>query len=313
MRYSELNASVQNLLSQAPERPSPQLMSGLIHAGLTEDHFYNAADRLGLQSPVIADTLTELEILLPYMYQVSDTIARRYADATRIIFADTGADLLYDYHKTRHPNMATTLLPASAAFLGSAALRRSDIAIDFLDSYGIFQHHVDDPERRLVFIDARPDALPTGGISRIIEQAYDVPYDAEQMDVSLVCPAVTSDRIQPLIEIPGQTAAQVAERLPRVQKALGEWYAADEQLAVSSTHPIQTSLYLMPRYHGGYYGLRELGGVSTPQAYTGEHVIDVDYGGIRPNNVLVTPVNPLAAAVVQYRAVHAALRHAENS
>lgn len=289
--------AAESLFGDTSIRPSPLTVASLIERGLTEDTIVGAAQSRGMSAPQMNIPLHDLEVSLPYLQLVSDTLADEYPDAVAL-FAGRDAEVLHDDYAIAHPDRAGHLLPASSDLWGSEGMEKLDLAARFLGQYGLTGEAVLGKQAKYVLVDSGFKGTIGIRLSNKVAELYGQSLlESGALAVRLV--AAEEGAIgKTIIELP----ADVQENLIRYQRMFsgGDYYAWER----GNTQGLAIGMQLMPRYHGAYGKLKLVGdrvvAVPVPQLSTDD--LDVFIGWV--NDSLVSPV---AAAIVQYRVVKAAM------
>ncbi len=289
-------------------------MAGLIERGLTEDIIVQAAETRGMQLPNMELTLAELDLSLPYFPAIAEQLATQYGDRVKI-FADRDADQLYDYFVIRYPNpdQESYLMPGSMDLWNSDGMQQADLVVDFLGQNGLGRNQVEDINRSYLLVDTGVKGSTTRRLSDKISLAYPkvMPMHVSgQIETKLLCAEKSR------IESGGVTDFGIDTgntRWPKYDRKFGAGHPYPSDVH-SSTYGMMYGMQLAPKYRGAHTGLVRLddGRVVTLPDPTDIPSDDVD--GIQ-SSVNDSVVNPLAAAIVQYRVVQAALlaREAANT
>lgn len=296
------------LLCELPARPTPQVMGDLVLRGMTDANILDAGIDVGYPHPHMPKTLRELEVILPYLGKLSDTLHQKRKPG---IFALLGRDLgpLFDIHALWHPEDNPRYLPASVHLVH--AMYDSPLAGPFLSQYGMTKDYMDRPDSRITLADTGYE----GSLKRLLAQALAKAHSMEQHD------AEAKIDLQ-LIATAKQSAGSVIMNLAEAGLDSTKLERADRQLKKGIVNPIshdETSLSMvltienLPQYYGCYTVLQEVGGriLAVPDK-NATVVEDIDR---LTDDSLDTPsvVNPVAAAIVQRRVVKWALENGPDN
>lgn len=272
-------------------RPDPRAMAALIQAGLTEETIWHAARARGHKEPVMDLTDHDLPIALPYYQLSSDTLAAEHSPAIPKVFAARDADVLFDDFVITHPDHPSALLPASQTLWESAGMQDAELAKRFLEKHRLGLAGG-------VIVDSGRLGSVGTWLDGLLCRLHDLPDGASLLSTGALAmrlvdahPHSTGKKI---IEIPG-TVEELGLQKPL---AIEPWIKGQ---------PAAFSLFIftqnLPRYHGHYKYLEIMGDdiVALPEPVRERRYVD-GYDGINGSIV-----NPLAAALVQFRVVQAAL------
>ena len=295
-----------DIIRDAPRRPVAEHVAQLIRRGLTDDDILAAGKELGYEPPIMDQTLAELDVALPYIAQVSDVVADRYAGYQRL-HAARDQELQQDYHAIAHPESPARLLPASMPFVRNLHLSHRDGARDFLDSYGMSAAWAASPEDAIVVVDTGFMGNVAKRLKEAIQSLYGLAVAPDKVVAALVCSLSTE--VEQLIDVPG-TVADMLARLPRMQTLYSPY---SNSRYAPSTHPLATSLQNMPRFHGPYIGLEYNPTSQTYAPLMRDAPLTTNVDNMNGHDTTdgwanLTIVNPVAAAVVQARTVRYALQ-----
>jgi hypothetical protein len=300
------------LAASAIRRPEPTDMARLILAGLTEGVIKETWLSSGHNLPVMDLTLTELDTVLPHVERCNDRLAETYL-AGRVFFAARDADVLYDDFIIAHPDKLGTRLPASMPLWRTLEDLPPQDVRHFLGAYGLTKSLVTDRDNRIAIADS--GFFGRAGIEahKAVRRAYAKRllfadrFHFAKVDVLLVS-ADKGAWGRQILEIEEPPSP---DELPKTVAWLGGESEHDSLMQnATATYPVACSLQLMPKYHGAYTQVVTRG--RTIQALPADEPVvdDVDSPGIKDEdwvNVNTSLVNPLAAAIVQYRTVRNAL------
>lgn len=297
-------------------RPEPEAVANLIRDGLTEADIYAAGEQKGYEAPIIAKTLADLDACLPYFQRVNDTLAATNSGATRF-FAGRDAELLYDDYVITHPGEDAHLLPASTRLWnGGMSGFNGKFAEPFLGQYRLTREALLTGQNRYELVDSGRK----GSVGILMDEVIMENYGPDarlmpsgRLDIKLVC-ALDKEHGGH-----GEQIMDLAEdEVPQLQRSAAVLANPENRVGLhGNTYELLVALQTMPRYHGEYAGL-----ISPHDAqYVGLIGPNDDRIVVRPVDAGITQdvdgayeddgnasvVNPLAAAIVQFRVVRAAL------
>ncbi|HUC89904.1 MAG TPA: hypothetical protein VMR45_03815 [Patescibacteria group bacterium] len=297
----------------ANTRPAPQKLAELIKQGLTEEMLIDAARASGQNVPCMDLTLIDLETVIPYLELMTDELAKRPGNVRRV-FASRGADLLHDYFAIRHPDKSAVLMPASSQlWLRSDAMRDPELAGNFLGAYGFDEASVNDPSIEYEMEDEGFNGTIAKYVDEQLKALYGVSLiDSGRLTTKLI--STVSDHRQEASQIMDIDDSEIGPT-PKIES----WMDGDLKFfplrGFNSTYRIAVALNLMPRHHDEYTSLARLddGRVVATAAQLDSRDLahyqqTVDSNRTRFPDHNGSVVNPVAAAIVQYRVVRAALR-----
>lgn len=277
-------------------RPAAEHIRDLVIAGVTEEDIVTAGSQGGLSPDGIAAARTEIHTLLPYIHQLSDAI---YAAPGKgqALFAGRDAEVLYDDYRIVYDE--GTLIPASKNLWRCRAMDTHGSR--FLGAFGLTATAVHEPEHRFTLIDTGFRGSVASDIDYWLEKYHGRSVLKEQrLAVRLVCAADAEALGPSLIQYGFDQIPRTNAELPNTLDRLGvsEFDLLLEHGRQLPEGIIATALQLLPRYHAAHAALVEL--EDKVVAVPGRSDF-YQYG----KNASV--VDPLAAAVVQYHTVVAAL------
>lgn len=282
-------------------RPEPGAVAGLIREGLTEADIYAAAAEKGYEVPAMTRTLADLDACLPYFQRVNDILATTTSPDTTLLFASRDADVLYDDFAICYPGTDSRLLPASMGIWhGMSSLSMSgEYAKPFLAQYGLTKEAIAG-EHKFDLIDSGLNGTIGQLLDETVEYNYGVSLRAYgRLSVKLVC-ARESGIGEQIMDL----AENEVPHLQRFGPVLA--YLANRIGLHGNTYELVVALQTMPRYHGAYIDLKDLGNGRIVASSRKEDITQ-DVDGACTDDGNVSLVNPVGAAIVQFRVVQAAL------
>jgi hypothetical protein len=304
---SPLFEQSRSILSHSQDRPTPQYMAQLITCGLTEQVLSDTWDSLGNPQPVMAESLADLDGLLPYIHIASDTLGNS-GDNEALLFAARDAESLYDDYAITHGerNERDTLLPASTAIWRSRVWSDPELSRAFLRAYGVDEEFITDPNARVTIVDSGFEGSLLMYLDEVVSEAYDIRlHEAGRLAIKLAC--ATPIRRYRIGQIVGTGALEhPTQNLPKTSRFMGR----SDEPNLGPTYPYAIALQLLPHYHGHYVGIayKEGKAVGIIEPVTAD--INVDVPKSDSGSLNTSFVNPLAAAIVQHRVVSAAMNRA---
>ncbi|HEV7454578.1 MAG TPA: hypothetical protein VGO07_04945 [Candidatus Saccharimonadales bacterium] len=306
-------AAAETIFADTNARPLSEDMARFIKDGLAETDIIELGEAAGYDRPVMNLTSQDLETCLPFIARASDTIASSHDADTTAVFAARDGELLYDDYAIAYPDKQSVLLPASMDLLGSEVLTSKaeadqDMARRFFSEYGLDTAWAHDDANKLLVVDTGYSGRVQSYVTYALETIYGVNLTQPEIRSSGVLLSSVS-KILPEIMPLGEDPAAVSARLPKLLQILGQYYPARED-TFPDTWRLATALQIMPRFHGHFNRLVENpdGRVvalpdSEPVAKNVDRIIPDRF-----QSVNTSPVNPVAATVVQFRVVRQALR-----
>lgn len=303
----QIYAEIDTIFSDPTNRPKPETMRSLILSGASEEDFMLAWKTRGHEIPNMDLTFEDLASALPYIGQISDRLASTHCSGERMLFAGRDADSLYDYFTIANSDIEADLLPASGTLWHSSGMQNNGLARRFLSSHLLDEQSVIAPSIRYRLIDTGFQGNILTQVVKGLKSTYGKRrVSPDKFSIELVC--ANDDAIgAQILEIPG-SADELQAVFPKVTACLGPAISRFFGRNSSSTVPLAVSLQLMPRYHGPYQNISETGNQVTavPKASEYSDNVDTPY---HANSADSTIINPLAAALVQYRVVSYAMAH----
>lgn len=281
-------------------RPDPMDVVGLIGAGLTEKTIVESALDYGLTAPKMGLTLDELDTTLPHFQYLSDILSTTYPDDT-LLFAGRDAEVLHDDYAIAHSTSVSYLMPASTDLWISKGMRDKNLATDFLGQYGITRDSVRNPQSRLIVVDSGFHGTIGLSLDERIRRLYGLSLRKHgALAIRLVC-AANDAAGQQICDFPGGKQAIRSVKYDNVARRRAKF----PRWSSGNTHGLATAMQLMPRYHGTYEDIvrREHRVIALPSA---DEMNRLNVDSIYPS-ANDSVVNPVAAAITQYRVVQAAL------
>lgn len=296
-----LDRTGETLFGSPWPRPEPDAVARLIQEGLTEPDIIAAAAEKGYEVPVMDRTLADLDTCLPYFQRANDILAATTPPGTTLLFASRDADVLYDDFAIRYPKAVSHLLPASTGIwhgMNGAGLY-SELAKPFLAQYGLTEEAIAGQDK-FELIDSGLNGTIGDLLDGTITDNYGVHLRMHgRLSVKLIC-ARESGIGEQVMDL----AENEVPRLQRFAPLLAD--PAHRQGLHGNTYELLLALQAMPRNHGAYYHLRDLGNGRIIAPPLDEGIVqDIDAACENDGNVSL--VNPLGAAIVQFRVVQAAL------
>lgn len=290
------------LFQNTESRPTPGVMASLICRGLTEDIIVASAASQAFHRPTMDLQLQDLEASLPAFQHISDVLAADYPDDV-LLFAGRDAEVLYDDYSLTHPDTVSHLLPASSDLWRSPAMGKRNLGARFLGQFGLTESSVAAKENRYVLVDSGFQGTIGIQLNHKIKLFYQHSLLASG---SLLIRLVAANRNSRGQEILGTPSGYGDIELARYNALYrGEtnrhpgWIQGD-------TYPLAVGMQVMPRYHGPYYSLDEYNDSVIALAAYEQPLKNVDDVGWMNSSM----VNPVAAAIIQYRVVKAAMQRA---
>jgi hypothetical protein len=282
-------------------RPESWAVAGLIREGLTEADIYAAGARHGYEPPIFPRTLADLDTCLPYFQRSNDIVAATTPPDTTLIDASRDADVLHDDFVICHPDIDCHLLPASTNIWDSLSGSQAHLAVPFMAQYGITKERIAGQHKYVI-----RDSGFKGSVGVLLDEVIEERLGGKlimptgQLTVRLVCArdGWFGEQIMDLAE----------EEIPKLQRSADVLANPENRKGLhGNTYELAVALQTLPRYHGRYIGLRKLddGQIIAETLQTDEIVHDIDAAAEEGGNASL--VNPLGAAIVQYRVVQAAL------
>ncbi|HEX3568763.1 MAG TPA: hypothetical protein VHT70_03765 [Candidatus Saccharimonadales bacterium] len=314
------HSEVAGLFADPTHRPQPEQIADLIQNGLTEEDLIVAGEVHGYNVPKMSQTLAELDAVIPYIQEVVEDVTEQSSNG-RLIFAARDAELLYDFCKIAIPDADAHLLPASSHLWDQASMwrdatpERRETARQFLGRYGLNEATIKDPDRTITLVDTGFYGSVGENLSYAVLHTYDVDLSrGHHLVTKLVC-ADPEGLGEQITMLPDTEKALDAASLPRTTAWMGD---ASFPLLYQDRLPnfrLAVILQTMPQYHESFTGIAMREGIAEavtrlPQTQPCD---DIDtppsaYG----SHINPSIVHPLAAAVVQYRVVSAALEARDN-
>lgn len=306
--HSALFEQSQSLLMSNAVRPEPQYIGHLIMAGLTEDILHDAWSSLGNPEPVMDLSLRDLDTLLPYIHKANDHIATVVRPQDVLLSAARDGEAFYDDYQITHDADPTSmhLIPASSGLWNSGSMDNKDLSRKFFTRYGLSQEPVLDPDVNIYLLDS--------GFFGTVGRKFDVDLQYVYGVTSLLesgrlilkfASAKPNGRGTTILEV--DPVPDPPSTLPKASQFVDQ----NEYYRYGPSYMLGVALQLMPRYHGHFVGIEANG--DHVVATTEEAMIDTDVDSPKKNTLLpanTSYVNPLAAAVTQYRIVRSALNRA---
>lgn len=297
-----LQAEAAKTLFGNPEvRPEPASVAALIGNGLTEAVIFAAAKAKGLAIPKMATPLEDLATSLPYYQQISDALAAAHpSDA--LLFAGRDAEVLYDDFCIAHPDKSGQLLPASSNLWWSRGIENRALATRFLGQYGLTGTALAKKENRYVLVDSGF----RGSIGSYVDEQVAMLHGVSILSSGRLLIRLVSARPKPdglgeqILDLPGEERLE----LHRYNQVHGQ--GSDyPSWASGNTYGLAVTMQLMPRYHGAYEDLKLQDDkvIAVPSTRDSTWP-DLDQ---RAGWINESVVNRVAAAVIQYRIVRAAM------
>lgn len=300
---SAIDQAATELFGDTRFRPSPHTMAALIQGGLTESGIVAAGRLQGFQRPLMDLTLADFEASLPHFQQMNDILADKHPENT-ILFAGRDAEVLYDDFAIAHPGTRSHLLPASSDLWDfGSGMDEHGLAVPFLSQYGITKLAAVGRKEKFVLVDSGFYGTIGRNLDRSVTRHYGVSLrQTGALAIQLVC-ANTDGIGTQIMDLPGgQFKVRIAKHdYVRSGKPEPDW-------AEGNTYPLAVGMQLMPRYYGPYSALYRQSDrvVALPLGFQGMVRSDVDHAG----SVNSSNVNPVGAAITQFRTVSAALARA---
>lgn len=294
-------------------RPTAQTMASLIEQGLTEDDILAVGNLKGYKTPIMHETLQDLDVALPYIHQLSDRIADDHSDST-LWFAARDFEAVADDFLIRYPRIDAHLLPASQKLFEHDTMYDTNLATRFLGRFGLTAARVSDPRKKFAVFDSGFRGSIGQTLDSKIDSLYGVSLDAAgRLANKLVSVNTKYSLGEQIMSFPGGASNFSEERLPRASRCARSMRAED----FSDTQVLAAFLQTLPRFHNHFEQLAEINDsvVALPQVleyeegYVIDNIVDdnVDRLGDGDYGPNASIINPLAAAVVMYRIVKSAL------
>lgn len=281
-------------------RPSPLTMASLIEQGLTEATIVAAARKKGMSRPLMSVPLHDLEVTLPYLQQVSDTLADQHPDDT-MLFAGRDAEVLFDDYSITHPDKVSYLLPASTDLWSSTGMDDRGLATQFLGQHGLTKQAIVGKDTRYTLVDSGFMGSIGKKLDETVKKLYDLSMlQNDTLSVRLVSATDTALGTR-IIDLPENTKLKIIRYGQIFDKPPCPFWD------LSNTHSLAVSMQLMPRYHGSYSDLRRVGDKVIALSWAYDNVTPDNLDKIDWLWVNSSIVNPVAAAITQYKVVRAAM------
>lgn len=221
------------------------------------------------------------------------------------IFADRDADQLYDDFAITHPDQESYLMPGSMPLWNSPGMKNKNLVTAFLAQYGLTREAVENPERQYLLVDTGFKGSTTDRLDGKIGLAYNIPTPLKwtgRLHTKLLCAEEARFKTGAVTDFGFDTHNN---RWPKHDQAHGEGAPYPDDLH-GNTYGLVYGMQLMPRYRARHVDLVQLEDgrlltVPDPEELPSDNVDGVQH------SVSDSVVNPLAAAIVQYRVVRAAL------
>lgn len=276
------------------ERPNPVDVGRFIVSGGTEEDLIDAGLYLGFDNPSMPETAADVEKLQPFFQRVNDAIADQDNDS-HVLFAGRDTEVLFDDFAIRYPEIRARLLPASKSLWSSPTMTDTNLSENFLLSYGIDAGMLESGAKYVLI-----DSGFAGSIGWLFGEAvkqstgYDV-LESGQLVTKLCC-TLKGSLGTPITRFNKGEVPEIS-RFTYVEEG--------STIATPDTFTIAVGMQLMPRFFGAYTRLAERDGrvIAVPQAEV--IVQDIDR---KNQDINESIVNPLAAAILQYRTVATALK-----
>lgn len=293
-------------------RPTAQTVASLIEQGLTEDDILAAGHLKGYKTPIMDETLRDLDVALPYIQQISDRIAQDHGDDI-LWLAARDFEAVADDLMIRYPHLEAYLVPASQDLLSHETMFDKNLAARFLGHFGLTAANAVDPRKKFAVFDSGFQGTIGQRLDHRAELLHGVSLnDAGRLTNKLVSVNTKYSAGEQIMDFPGGADNFSEELLPRANRFAGTMHTED----FSDTHMLAVFLQTLPRFHDAYGKLIEFNGsiVALPRVCKNEagmvyELIDnnIDRPIWGEYNANASIVNPLAAAVVMYRVVKSAL------
>lgn len=298
---------IETIFNDPIRRPEPETIQSLILAGATEEDFISVWQSQGHEVPKMELTFADLQGALPYVGALTERLAASHNKGERMLFAGRDADLLYDYFTISNPEISTDLLPASGTLWYSSGMQNNALARRFLSNHQLDERSVRDPDSRYKIVDTGFEGTIMNQVIKGLKQTYGKrTINPDKFSIEMVC---ANDRAigTQIMQFPG-AADEIQAKFPKVTACLGPAISRFFGRNTSSTIPLAVSLQLMPRYHGPYENIEEIGDqvVAIPKIKAYSENVDTPLHVTAADSTII---NPLAAALVQYRVVNYAMRN----
>ncbi|HSX08359.1 MAG TPA: hypothetical protein VLG11_05690 [Candidatus Saccharimonadales bacterium] len=288
------------LFARPFERPETTQMLGVIAAGYTEADIIEAGRVFGHSADGVDEALGDLPAVLPHIHQLSDALSTQNPDNVHLIAARDG-ELLYDDFSVTHPDVKSHLMPASIDLLLSDDMT-GELGRRFLARFDLDATTIKKTDRHFTIVDTGFSGTVFVHLADIIEVLYRTSLRRSgRLDIKLVCADIHTANGPQIIDYATEEVPRDAVLLPHTAARLGGSFAHEKHSRRNSpTMLLATALQLMPRYHEAFDGLVEDGGKVMAHA-----------ADSAPTEFMLcnaSNVNPIAAAIAQYRVIQSALR-----
>lgn len=287
------------LFARPFERPETIQMLGVIAAGHTEADIIKAGQIFGHSVDGVDEALGDLPTVLPHIHKLSDALSVQSPDDMHL-FAARDVELLYDDFSIAHPQIKSRLLPASTELLLSDDMT-SDLGRRFLARFSLDDATIKESDTRFTIVDTGF----CGSVYVYVADTVGYLYGESlrrfgRIGIKLVCADKGNTFGSQIIDYTADAAPRDAVLLPHTAARLKDSFAREKHSQKNSpTMLLATALQLMPRYHEAFSGLVEWDG--KVMAAAAESISD-ELTVCNASNV-----NPIAAAIAQYRVICSAL------
>jgi hypothetical protein len=281
-------------------------MVQLIEVGGTEDDIIAAGVASGHQynSQEAYEALEDLPVLLPYIGQTNDAVHAQH-DGERLLFAARDMEFHADDYFVRYPEDDAKLLPASSRLWSSPPLvAGNSVAADFLSQYGIDRASAYNTKRRFALLDTGFGGTIGYWLDRAAQLTYGVKLrDTGRLDIKLVSTDNHKSLGRHILNYRHGEVPHSAEELPNTERIIGSkmFKLLENEVNVPPQRMMAIAIQLLPRYHEAFTDLvwQADGSVmAVPDTHPN--------GPRRSSNA--SRVDPIAAAIAQYRVVQNALQ-----
>ena len=280
-----IKETAETLFSVNKSRPTPQSMQYLINKGATE-HIIKCAGLSVYGNSKIDDKYIEVaEHYLPSYHELSDNIAKNFGKQI-IIFLARDAETPFDDYTLRYPESRCSLMPASRKLWISKGMNDKALAKNFLSQYGLSKDTIYNPNDEFVLIDTGYKKTVLDLLSNAIDRTYDIDVvSLRRLKIRMIesrSEELQLPELKPISRIKSGFEPDINHELFRVTENL-------------------------PKYLGEFVDLRydaqsnRAVAVSSNDSQAPECIGD-DY-------INQGDIDPLSAAILQYRVVKAATQN----
>ena len=323
-----LDASIESHTAVAAElarfldrtyRPLPQEVASLIEQGMSEADILAAGEAAGYQKPRMEQTLQELDTIMPYLFTITDHLAEHHGHK-RLFWLARDVELLADIYAIAHPDKPSVLVPGSIPLWRWILDSRTPLAGDFFAAYGLSLNGSPPSELIDTGFVGRAGYWIWVALSpiRVFKEGNPAEIDAigERLPIKLVC-GVDERRSRfgdQIMDLGADDVLDDPSLFPKVHSVIGR-YRPDER-SYDGRDPmayrVALSLQLMPHFTGPFERLAYTrdGIAAIPRHQEVKQDVDtINRWEEEADGRNASIVNPLAALLVQYKVVRAAIFH----